>query len=82
MHPPLGKLLLALTGYFFAYDGHFLFDNIGDDYVANKVPYVGLRLLPALCGSFIIPVCFLILKEVGASLPAAFFGAFLLILGM
>ena len=38
VHPPLGKLLLAAVGYFLGYDGHFLFDNIGDDYIANKVP--------------------------------------------
>ena len=38
VHPPFGKLLFALMGWFVGYDGHFHFDNIGDSYVTNKVP--------------------------------------------
>lgn len=51
VHPPFGKLLFALMGWFVGYDGHFLFDNIGDSYIDNKVPYVAFRALPALMGS-------------------------------
>ncbi|KAJ3118497.1 hypothetical protein HDU96_001316 [Phlyctochytrium bullatum] len=82
VHPPLGKLLLAGMGYFIGYDGHFLFENIGDDYVANKVPYIGLRMLPASFGALVVPVAFLILKELGVSLYGAIFGALLLILAV
>lgn len=82
VHPPLGKLLFAAVGLFLGYDGHFHFDKIGDDYVSNGVPYVGLRLFPALLGAAVIPLCFLTLKEIGVSLPAAIFGAALLLLGM
>ncbi|KAJ3278129.1 hypothetical protein HK104_002629 [Borealophlyctis nickersoniae] len=80
VHPPLGKLLLAGMGWFLGYDGHFLFDKIGDDYVANNVPYIGLRLLPAAAGSMIVPIVFLTLKEMGLSVAGATFGALLLIL--
>ncbi|KAJ3103862.1 hypothetical protein HDU97_009781 [Phlyctochytrium planicorne] len=80
VHPPLGKLLLAAMGLFVGYDGHFLFENIGDDYVANKVPYIGLRLMPATFGALVVPFSFLILKEVGISVYGALFGAFVLIL--
>ncbi|TPX64456.1 dolichyl-phosphate-mannose---protein mannosyltransferase [Spizellomyces sp. 'palustris'] len=82
VHPPLGKLLLAAVGYAVGYDGHFLFDHIGDDYIEHNVPYVALRLLPATCGALIVPVVFLILKELGLSVAGATFGAFLIILGI
>lgn len=57
-------------GWFVGYDGHFHFDNIGDSYVANKVPYVAFRALPALMGSLTVPTVFLIMWESGYSLPA------------
>ncbi|TPX41703.1 dolichyl-phosphate-mannose---protein mannosyltransferase [Synchytrium endobioticum] len=79
VHPPLGKLLLALTGLFIGYDGHYLFENIGEDYVENNVPYVGLRLFPATCGALCIPISFLILKEMHVSLPTAIFAALMLV---
>ncbi|KAJ3022078.1 hypothetical protein HKX48_007118 [Thoreauomyces humboldtii] len=80
VHPPLGKLLLAAAGWFVGYDGHFLFDNIADDYKENNVPYIALRMLPASCGALIPPIVFLTLKEMGLSLAGATFGAMLLVL--
>ncbi|TPX53825.1 dolichyl-phosphate-mannose---protein mannosyltransferase [Powellomyces hirtus] len=80
VHPPLGKLLLAAAGWFVGYDGHFLFDNIGDDYVANNVPYIALRSLPATCGALIAPIVFLTLKEMKLSVVGATFGAMLIVL--
>jgi dolichyl-phosphate-mannose-protein mannosyltransferase len=71
VHPPFGKLLFALMGWFVGYDGHFLFDNIGDSYIDNKVPYVAFRALPAVMGSMTVPTVFLIMWESGYSLPAA-----------
>ena len=58
-------------GWFVGYDGHFLFDNIGDSYIANKVPYVAFRAMPALLGALTVPTVFLIMWESGYSLPAA-----------
>jgi len=57
-------------GYFVGYDGHFLFENIGDSYIANKVPYVAFRAMPALLGALTVPVVFDIMWESGYSLPA------------
>ncbi|MCJ1237043.1 hypothetical protein MMC14_005027 [Varicellaria rhodocarpa] len=71
VHPPFGKLLFALMGWFVGYDGHFLFDNIGDSYIDNKVPYVAFRAMPAFLGSLTVPVVFLIMWESGYTLPAA-----------
>ncbi|KAK3167175.1 hypothetical protein OEA41_010301 [Lepraria neglecta] len=71
VHPPFGKLLFALMGWFVGYDGHFHFDNIGDSYITNKVPYVAFRAMPALLGALTVPTVFLIMWESGYTLPAA-----------
>lgn len=70
MHPPFAKLAFAFAGWVIGYDGHFLFDNIGDSYLKNNVPYVGLRALPAILGSLTVPIVFLIMKDSGYGLPA------------
>ena len=58
-------------GWFVGYDGHFHFDNIGDSYITNKVPYVAFRAMPALLGALTVPNVFLIMWESGYTLPAA-----------
>lgn len=80
MHPPLGKLLFAFMGWLVGYDGHFHFDNIGDPYVINKVPYVAFRALPAILGSLTVSVVFLIMWESGYSLPACILASGLVLL--
>lgn len=82
VHPPLGKMLLAGVGHLVGYNGHFLFDNIGDDYIANEVPYIAFRVWCAICGTAIIPVSMLIMKEMGVSLMGCVLGAVMLIFGM
>lgn len=62
-------------GWFVGYDGHFLFDNIGDSYIDNRVPYVAFRAMPALLGALTVPVVFLIMWESGYSLPSAILAA-------
>ena len=75
VHPPFGKLLFALMGWFVGYDGHFLFDSIGDSYIDNKVPYVAFRAMPALLGALTVPTVFLIMWESAYSLPACVLAA-------
>ncbi|KAK6583775.1 hypothetical protein PZA11_003505 [Diplocarpon coronariae] len=75
VHPPLGKLLFALMGWFVGYDGHFHFENIGDSYVTNKVPYVAYRAMPAFLGALTVPVVFDIMWESGYTLPACLLSA-------
>ncbi|KAJ3304805.1 hypothetical protein HDV03_002347 [Kappamyces sp. JEL0829] len=79
VHPPLGKMLIAGVGYLVGYDGHFLFDNIGDDYLENNVPYLALRLWCALCGAAVVPFAFLILQAVGVSVLGCTLGGLLLV---
>lgn len=65
VHPPLAKMMLAAMGYFIGYDGHFLFDSIGDSYISNNVPYIGLRALPAFLGAMTVPVVYQTMREAG-----------------
>ncbi|CEO58618.1 Dolichyl-phosphate-mannose--protein mannosyltransferase 4 [Penicillium brasilianum] len=79
VHPPFGKLLFAFMGWLIGYDGHFLFENIGDSYIDNNVPYLALRAMPATLGALTIPVVFLIMWESGYSLPACVLAAGLMV---
>ncbi|KAI0164940.1 glycosyltransferase family 39 protein [Xylariaceae sp. FL1272] len=80
VHPPFGKLLFAFMGWLVGYDGHFHFENIGDSYIANKVPYVAFRAMPAILGSLTVSVTYLIMWESGYSLPACVVAAALVLL--
>ncbi|GAB1311139.1 Dolichyl-phosphate-mannose--protein mannosyltransferase 4 [Madurella fahalii] len=80
VHPPFGKLLFAFMGWLVGYDGHFHFENIGDSYIVNKVPYVAFRSLPAILGALTVSVVYLIMWESGYSLPACIVAAGLILL--
>jgi len=82
VHPPLAKMLIALTAWLAGFDGEFDFKDIGKDYLEPGVPYVAMRLLPALCGVLTIPTIFLTLKANGSRTTTAAFGACLVIFGM
>ncbi|KAG6845492.1 hypothetical protein H0H87_008389 [Tephrocybe sp. NHM501043] len=75
VHPPFAKMLFALAGWFVGFDGNFQFENIGDSYTTNHVPYIGLRALPAILGSLTVPVVYAIMKESGYSTIIAAFSA-------
>nr|CAG8474520.1 5915_t:CDS:10 [Entrophospora candida] len=79
VHPPLGKLMIAGMGWLLNYDGHFLFEHIGDDYLKNDVPYIGLRSLPATLGALYVPLVYLIMMESGYSIFTAILAAILII---
>ncbi|KAM0755138.1 PMT-domain-containing protein [Meredithblackwellia eburnea MCA 4105] len=80
VHPPLAKLLLALAGWVLGYKGEFEFENIGESYEGTPVPYVGLRALPALFGTFVPAVLYATMREGGASVSASLLSAFLVLL--
>jgi len=77
----MGKMLFAFMGWLVGYDGHFLFDNIGDSYIDNQVPYVGLRSLPALLGSLTVPVVFLTMRDSGYGLVACIIASSMVLFG-
>ncbi|ELR03237.1 hypothetical protein VC83_02360 [Pseudogymnoascus destructans] len=79
VHPPLAKLLLTLAGFMAGFDGNFDFKEIGKDYIEPGVPYVAMRMLPAICGILLVPVMFLTLKAAGCRTMTAGLGAGLII---
>ncbi|PWW79919.1 Glycosyltransferase Family 39 protein [Tuber magnatum] len=79
VHPPLAKLLITLAGWLAGFDGSFDFKEIGKDYLAPGVPYVAMRMLPALLGILVVPIIFLTLKAAGNSTATASLGAGLVI---
>ena len=82
VHPPLAKLLITLAGWLAGFNGDFDFKDIGKDYVKPGVPYVAMRLLPALMGVMTVPTIFLTLKAAGCRTMTATMGAGLIIFGM
>ncbi|KAJ8300903.1 hypothetical protein KUTeg_022422, partial [Tegillarca granosa] len=79
LHPPLGKMLLALAGGFSGFEGDISLDRIGAEYSAN-VPVYQLRFLPAMMGSFVVPLVYQIAVELGMSRWAAVLaGAFIVL---
>lgn len=81
VHPPLAKLLITLAGWLAGFDGNFDFKDIGKDYVEPGVPYVAMRLLPAICGILLVPTMFLTLKAAGCRTTTAALGAGLIVFG-
>jgi hypothetical protein len=82
VHPPLAKLLLTLAGWLAGFDGEFDFKDIGKDYLEPGVPYVAMRLLPAVCGILLVPTMFLTLKAAGCKTITATLGSCLIIFGI
>ncbi|XP_050530408.1 protein O-mannosyltransferase 1 isoform X2 [Daktulosphaira vitifoliae] len=77
-HPPLGKQLISAAAYFCNYEGDYKFERIGSEFSEN-VPLFGLRFVPALCGSLIIPVAYQLMLELGCRHWCAALAAFLLL---
>ncbi|PWA16458.1 hypothetical protein CCH79_00004545, partial [Gambusia affinis] len=77
VHPPLGKMLIALAGYMTGYDGTFPFVKPGDKYEHHN--YWGMRGFCAILGSFLPIFAYLIVQELSRSHTAALITATLLI---
>ncbi|OAX84102.1 hypothetical protein ACJ72_01538 [Emergomyces africanus] len=77
VHPPLAKMLIALVGYLAGFRGDFDFKTIGKDYLEPRVPYVAMRMLPAIMGVMSVPTMFLTLKAYGCRTSTASMGAML-----
>ncbi|KAF9937993.1 hypothetical protein BGZ67_000632 [Mortierella alpina] len=79
VHPPLAKMLIALTGWIFGLDPSFDFKEIGMDYIEPKVPYIPMRLMCGLMGVAVVPMAFYTLRNSGHSLYASTLAALLVL---
>lgn len=79
-HPPLGKQLISAAAYLAGFDGQFKFDKIGSPYT-DVVPLFALRLIPAICGSLLIPTAYHLILELGLKQWTAALAGILLLFG-
>lgn len=77
VHPPLGKMLIGAFGYLSGYDGAFPFIKPGDKY--ENVSYIGMRVSCTAMGAALVPFSFITVWEMTHALPAATFGAALIL---
>ncbi|XP_011270320.1 dolichyl-phosphate-mannose-protein mannosyltransferase, variant [Capsaspora owczarzaki ATCC 30864] len=80
VHPPIGKMLLALVGYLSGNDGSYLFENLGADYLVDNVPYLPLRAFCAVLGALIAPASFVTLSAFGYSVVTSTLAGLLVVL--
>jgi len=69
IHPPLGKLMIAGVARIARIVPTSAFQTIGETYIDYQ--YIWLRLLPALLGSFLAPLFYLLTLRLSSSLWAA-----------
>ena len=77
LHPPLGKMLIALVGYMTGYKGTFSFKEPGLVYESDF--YIPIRIFCASLGTLLIPMVFETVWTLTASLHAALMASFLVI---
>ncbi|OAA67891.1 protein O-mannosyl transferase [Niveomyces insectorum RCEF 264] len=68
VHPPLGKLLVGLSGYIAGYNGSFEFKS-GEVY-PPEIDFWTMRAFNALFGVFIVPMAYFTARELNFSRPA------------
>lgn len=71
VHPPLGKMLVGLSGYLAGYNGSFSFES-GVEY-PDYVDFVKMRLFNAAFSALCVPVAYFTAKAIGFSIPATWF---------
>jgi dolichyl-phosphate-mannose-protein mannosyltransferase len=62
VHPPLGRLIFTATAAVL---------GIAPATLNQPLPVPAMRIVPALCGTLLVPLLFLIMRQLGASRPVA-----------
>lgn len=78
VHPPLAKLLLTLAAWIGGFTGEFDFKEIGMAY-PDSVPYVLMRMVPAVLGVLLVPITYLTLRALDCSASTSLLGSILII---
>lgn len=79
IHPPLGKLFIAAAAWWSGYDGTQPFAKIGEVYQPD-VDLFALRAVPATFGALLIPLVYLLVRQLGCSVAAASLAAGIVLL--
>ncbi|KAI8779277.1 protein O-mannosyl-transferase 1 [Biomphalaria glabrata] len=79
VHPPFGKMILALAGSYAGFEGDINFERIGAEF-PSSVPVEMLRAFPAILGSLTVPIVYQICVEAGLSRYAASIAGLLILL--
>lgn len=74
-HPPLGKQLIGIAAYLGGYNGNYTFSRIGSEYTEN-IPIFWLRVVPAICGSILVPLVYQTLLQLKLKLWTACLGEY------
>ncbi|KAI8142811.1 glycosyltransferase family 39 protein [Fennellomyces sp. T-0311] len=69
VHPPLGKMLVGLSGWLAGYDGSFKFES-GKEY-PEDLNYAAMRTFNAFWGALVIPMAYGTARQLGMSLMAS-----------
>jgi len=80
VHPPGGKILLALIGHLSGYQGGFSFDSERD--YPQEVPYAAIRMVCGALGGMVVPLLFLSARRARLSSPAALLAAAMALLDL
>jgi len=71
VHPPLGKMLVGLSGYLAGYNGSFEFKS-GERY-PDELNYTFMRAFNSFFGAVCIPVAYFTARELNFKRPAVWF---------
>ncbi|CAG8771294.1 2466_t:CDS:1, partial [Acaulospora colombiana] len=78
VHPPLAKLLITLAAWLGGFKGNFEFKEIGAIFFAD-VPYVAMRMVPAVLGVLLVPITYITLRALDCSASSSLLGAVLVL---
>ncbi|MCK4355215.1 phospholipid carrier-dependent glycosyltransferase [Candidatus Parcubacteria bacterium] len=79
IHPPLGKLLLAIPAFFGKISQDFDWAPMSD--YSSDFNFLALRFLPAFFGSLLVILIYFLVKEMGFSRRIAFISSFFVLFG-
>lgn len=79
VHPPLGKILVGLSGWLGGYNGSFGFES-GATY-PEGVNFAVMRIFNAFFGAMMVPIAYLTAVQLKMSLKASILAATMVLLG-